>query len=99
MTTPQSAIDNWGTEKPVQLDVQVVPTSESEVEIGGEGHKVRIKSCAPIEDLVGLAKGLWEDCQPPRAEKPPVGFASPQIEMRAQPSYPAGTMTVPPGDL
>lgn len=62
--------------KPVQVELQL-PPSESEVTIGGETFSVKLRSAAPLGEIVQKSLDVYRACAPQEARKPPVGFAGP----------------------
>lgn len=81
------------------IDVTVVPAAESEVYVGGNDFCVRIKSGAPLDDIVAHVKDLYHSCPPNHLIKQPIGFAGPQVEMRHQQTHTPGSMAYPLKDI
>lgn len=62
--------------KPVQVEL-ALPPGESEVTIGGETFSVKLRSTAPLGEIVQKSLDVYRACAPQEARKSPVGFAGP----------------------
>ena len=80
-TTPQSVIDNWGERDTPPVEVNLNVTTENEVIVGGEYFSVRIRSHAPLGDLVRHAEALL-GYRPAEGKTPTAGFSLPVADAR-----------------
>lgn len=62
----------------VIIDMAAPPT-ESEVTLGGEQYSVRIRSTAPLGQVVSYCEDLYRQGLSAQARRPPMGFAGPGV--------------------
>lgn len=77
------------------LEVTLHTESESEVQLGGDAFLVKIRSSAPLGEIVQHAQQLYLEFRPAHSPAQAVGFAAPVQDLRPTPDYLPGTLDVP----
>lgn len=83
----------------LDIEVQVVPAHETEVEMSSETHRVRIRSHAPLQEIVEHADRLWSRACEDNTRSSTIGFGGQLADRSPQGIRPPGAMRVPPRDL
>lgn len=77
------------------LEVNITTPAESEIQLGGDAFLVKIRSTAPLGEIVQHARELYLELRPAGSPTQAVGFAAPAQDLRPTPDYLPGTMDVP----